>query len=131
MEMARSMSANLDRYHHAGDCTRVSEILSRVGDKWTVMVVMTLGEGPKRFGEIRRGVDGISQQMLTRTLRALERDGMVTRTLYPSIPPRVEYELRPLGRSLLEPVSALGQWALEHTASIDAARSEFDAREGS
>jgi DNA-binding HxlR family transcriptional regulator len=117
--------------HNASDCAKVGELLARVGDKWTVMVVMALGDGPQRFGEIRRTVSGISQQMLTRTLRALERDGMVLRTLYPSIPPRVEYELRPLGFSLLEPVSALGKWALEHAAATDAARAEFDERQAS
>jgi DNA-binding HxlR family transcriptional regulator len=111
-----------------GECSKVSQILARVGDKWTVLVVMMLGDGPKRFNEIRRSVDGISQQMLTRTLRALERDGMVTRTIYPTIPPQVEYELTPLGRSLREPVLALGSWAQKHIPCIDAARVEFDRR---
>ncbi|MBS7809367.1 winged helix-turn-helix transcriptional regulator [Roseococcus pinisoli] len=111
-----------------GDCSKVSQILARVGDKWTVLVVMMLGGGPKRFNEIRRSIEGISQQMLTRTLRGLERDGMVTRTIYPTIPPQVEYELTPLGRSLLEPVMALGSWAQAHIPSIDAARAEFDRR---
>jgi DNA-binding HxlR family transcriptional regulator len=111
-----------------GDCSKVSQILARVGDKWTVLVVMMLGDGPKRFNEIRRGVDGISQQMLTRTLRGLERDGMVTRTIYPTIPPQVEYELTPLGRSLREPVLALGSWAQTHIPCIDAARVEYDRK---
>ncbi|MDB5379619.1 MAG: putative transcriptional regulator [Rubritepida sp.] len=111
-----------------GDCSKVSQILSRVGDKWTVLVVMMLGDGPRRFNEIRRSVDGISQQMLTRTLRGLERDGMVTRTIFPTIPPQVEYELTPLGRSLREPVMALGNWAQAHIPCIDAARIEYDRR---
>jgi DNA-binding HxlR family transcriptional regulator len=111
-----------------GECSKVSQILARVGDKWTVLVVMMLGDGPKRFNEIRRLVEGISQQMLTRTLRGLERDGMVTRTIYPTIPPQVEYELTPLGRSLREPVLALGSWAQAHIPCIDAARIEFDRR---
>src|SRR5216110_2634867 len=93
------------------DCRAVSEVLARVGDKWTVLVVSLLGEGPKRFNELRRALGSISQRMLTLTLRGLERDGLVTRTAFPSIPPRVEYELTGLGHSLLEPVSGLGLWA--------------------
>src|ERR1700716_372782 len=93
--------------HVPEDCRAVSEVLSRVGDKWTVLVVSTLGDGPKRFNELRRALGSISQRMLTLTLRGLERDGLVTRTIFPTIPPRVEYELTRLGRSLLEPVSSL------------------------
>ncbi len=111
-----------------GNCSKVSQILARVGDKWTVLVVVMLGSGPKRFNEIRRSIDGISQQMLTRTLRGLERDGMVTRTIFPTIPPQVEYELTPLGRSLLDPVMALGSWAQAHIPCVDAARVEYDRR---
>lgn len=111
-----------------GECSKVSQILARVGDKWTVLVVMMLGGGPKRFNEIRRSVDGISQQMLTRTLRALERDGMLTRKIFPTIPPQVEYALTPLGHSLLEPVMALGRWAQAHIPVIDAARLDYDRR---
>jgi DNA-binding HxlR family transcriptional regulator len=88
------------------DCRAVSEVLARVGDKWTVLVVSTLGAGPKRFNELRKALGSISQRMLTLTLRGLERDGLVTRTVYPTVPPRVDYELTKLGRSLLEPVSA-------------------------
>src|ERR1700741_4376547 len=97
--------------HVPEDCRAVSEVLSRVGDKWTVLVVATLGDGPKRFNELRKALGSISQRMLTLTLRALERDGLVTRTVFPTIPPRVDYELTRLGRSLLDPVSALGNWA--------------------
>jgi DNA-binding HxlR family transcriptional regulator len=113
--------------HLTGDCRAVSEVLARVGDKWTVLVVNLMGSGPKRFSEIKREVGGISQRMLTLTLRALERDGLVTRTVTPSIPPRVDYELTDLGRSLLAPVQALGAWALSNRASIERARQRFDA----
>jgi DNA-binding HxlR family transcriptional regulator len=114
--------------HVAEDCRAVSEVLARVGDKWTVLVVSLLGDGSKRFNELRRGLGSISQRMLTLTLRGLERDGLVTRTVYPTIPPRVDYELTKLGRSLLEPVSTLGLWARQNRAAIDAARRRFDAR---
>jgi DNA-binding HxlR family transcriptional regulator len=113
-----------------GDCRKVGQILARVGDKWSVLVVMLLGHGPRRFNEMKRMVGGISQRMLTLTLKGLERDGMVTRTAYPTIPPRVDYALTPLGRSLLEPVMALGNWAQANMACIDAARAAFDRRAG-
>ncbi len=109
------------------DCRAVSEVLARVGDKWTVLVVSTLGEGPKRFNELRRALGSISQRMLTLTLRGLERDGLVTRTVFPAIPPRVEYELTKLGRSLLEPVSAMSAWALRNRPAIQESRRRFDA----
>ncbi len=112
--------------HAPEDCRAVSEVLSRVGDKWTVLVVSTLGEGPKRFNELRKALGSISQRMLTLTLRALERDGLVTRTVFPTIPPRVDYELTKLGRSLLEPVSELGAWARRNRAAIVEARRKFD-----
>jgi DNA-binding HxlR family transcriptional regulator len=111
----------------AEDCRAVSEVLARVGDKWTVLVVSDLGKGPKRFNEIRRALGSISQRMLTLTLRALERDGLVTRTVYPTIPPRVDYALTDLGRSLLEPVSTLGAWALQNRSAIQDARTRFDS----
>ena|SRR5205823_14447311 len=113
--------------HAAEDCRAVSEVLARVGDKWTVLVVSTLGDGPKRFNELRRALGSISQRMLTLTLRGLERDGLVTRTIFPTIPPRVEYELTRLGRSLLEPVSSLGLWARQNRSAIADARRRFDA----
>lgn len=113
--------------HEPEDCRAVSEVLARVGDKWTVLVVSTLGDGPKRFNELRRALGSISQRMLTLTLRGLERDGLVTRTVFPTIPPRVEYELTKLGHSLLEPVSRLGSWAQQHRSAIAAARQRFDA----
>src|SRR4249920_1441286 len=113
--------------HVREDCRAVSEVLARVGDKWTVLVVSMLGDGPKRFNELRRGLGSISQRMLTLTLKGLERDGLVTRTVFPTIPPRVDYELTKLGHSLLEPVSRLGLWARQNRAAIQAARCQFDA----
>jgi DNA-binding HxlR family transcriptional regulator len=113
--------------HVPEDCRAVSEVLSRVGDKWTILVVSELGSGPKRFNEIRRALGSISQRMLTLTLRGLERDGLVTRTVFPTIPPRVDYELTRLGRSLLEPVSGIGLWARQNRAAIHEARMRFDA----
>ncbi|MCG7392151.1 helix-turn-helix transcriptional regulator [Microvirga sp. ACRRW] len=112
--------------HVPTNCHTVTEILSRVGDKWSVQVVVRLGEGPKRFNELRRMVEGVSQRMLTLTLRGLERDGLVTRTVYPTIPPRVEYQLTGLGCSLLKTVRALGAWAIENRDEILEARRRFD-----
>ena len=117
----------LGTLHVPDDCRAVSEVLARVGDKWTVLVVGELGRGPKRFNEIRRALGSISQRMLTLTLRGLERDGLVTRTVFPTIPPRVDYELTRLGRSLLEPVSGLGLWARRNRPAIEDARQRFDA----
>lgn len=111
------------------DCRAVSAILGRIGDKWSVLIIQRLGEGPRRFNEIKRIIGGISQRMLTLTLRNLERDGLVSRTVTPTVPPRVDYALTDLGRDLLIPVSALGQWAIAHTPCIEAARARFDASE--
>ncbi|RWA61581.1 transcriptional regulator [Mesorhizobium sp. M1C.F.Ca.ET.193.01.1.1] len=110
------------------DCRAVSEILQRVGDKWTVLVVGKLGNGAMRFNELRTAVGGISQKMLTTTLRGLERDGFVTRKVFPTIPPRVDYELTELGHELLVPVGALGEWARKNTERVKAARAKFDGR---
>lgn len=115
--------------HLPGDCRRVGEVLSRIGDKWSVLVITRLQEGPVRFNELRREIGGISQRMLTLTLRALERDGLVTRTVYATIPPRVDYELTALGRDLLETVSELADWALRNQQSIEAARQVYDGRQ--
>ena len=114
--------------HLDSDCRGVASILARVGDKWSVFVIMLLGNGPRRFNEIKRMVGGISQRMLTLTLRGLERDGLVTRTVFPTIPPRVDYELTELGRGLWQPVEALGKWASEHQTEIKDARTRFDRR---
>jgi DNA-binding HxlR family transcriptional regulator len=112
--------------HLPADCRAISDVLARVGDKWSVLVVTRLGAGEMRFNELRRSIGGISQRMLTLTLRGLERDGLVTRTVFPTIPPRVDYALTPLGRDLLEPVSALGAWALRNQPKIARAREKFD-----
>ncbi|MFT3804655.1 MAG: helix-turn-helix domain-containing protein [Burkholderiaceae bacterium] len=111
------------------DCQKVSQVLARVGEKWSVLIITYLTDGPRRFTEIKRTINGISQRMLTLCLRGLERDGLVKRTVYSVMPPHVEYELTPLGRSLTQPVIALGAWAIEHIADIDAARQAFDAQE--
>ena len=116
--------------HQSPDCRAVNSVLARVGDKWSVLIIMLLGGGPRRFNEIKRMVGGISQRMLTLTLRGLERDGLVTRTVFATIPPRVDYELTDLGRSLWTPVEALGLWAREHQFEIAAARMRFDKAAG-
>lgn len=107
-------------------CRPVTDILSRIGDKWSVMIVMLLAPGPRRFNEMRRSINGISQRMLTLTLRGLERDGLVTRTVFPTIPPRVDYELTELGQSLCRPIEALAEWAFKNRAHVEAARARFD-----
>lgn len=112
--------------HLAGECHRVGEVLARIGDKWSVMIIMLLRDSPMRFNDLKRSIGGISQRMLTVTLRALEREGIVNRTVSPSIPPRVEYALTHLGDSLRVPVEALGQWAFGHLDEIDEARRRFD-----
>lgn len=114
--------------HDAPQCTAVNAILARVGDKWSVRVVMSLAEGSQRFNELRRGIPGISQRMLTRTLRGLERDGLVKRTVTPSVPPRVDYELTALGVSLCGPVARLGNWAIANIGAVQSARAEFDLK---
>jgi DNA-binding HxlR family transcriptional regulator len=107
---------------------KARQILDRVGDKWSIAVIHQLGTGTKRFTELRNGIDGISQRMLTATLRALERDGLVRRTVHPVVPPRVDYELTPMGRTLLGTICQLLFWAFEHSDEIDQARADYDAR---
>ena len=112
------------------ECPAIRDVLSRVGDKWSVLIVGLLDSGPVRFNALRRSVEGISQRMLTLTLRGLERDGIVTRTVEPTTPPSVEYALTPLGRSLLKPIRALAAWAEQNRTAIAEARANFDnARE--
>ncbi|MGW5416831.1 winged helix-turn-helix transcriptional regulator [Actinomadura geliboluensis] len=113
--------------HHPDQC-RAREILDRVGDKWSLQVIALLGEGTKRFTELKREIEGISQRMLTVTLRGLERDGIVTRTVYPVVPPRVEYSLTPLGATLMDAAETLVMWAASHIDQIDSARADYDAR---
>jgi DNA-binding HxlR family transcriptional regulator len=110
------------------DCTGVGDILSRVGDKWSVQIVVVLHRRAERFNSIKRHVPGISQQMLTFTLKALERDGLVKRTVHDTTPPQVEYALTPLGLSLSGAVRQLAQWAIDHRADVGASRERFDAR---
>jgi DNA-binding HxlR family transcriptional regulator len=112
--------------HVPEQCGAISQILSRIGDKWTVLVVSMLGDGPMRFNEIRREIGGISQRMLTLTLRGLERDGLVTRTVFPTVPPRVDYELTKLGRTLLGPINDIAMWARANRAEIADARTVYD-----
>jgi DNA-binding HxlR family transcriptional regulator len=114
--------------HETEDCRAISEMLSRIGDKWTVLVVTYLGDGSMRFSELRRRIGGISQKMLTVTLRNLERDGLLTRTIHPTSPPAVEYELTGLGRELLVPVEELANWTRANMYRIQKARGSFDIR---
>jgi len=111
---------------HNPVCQTISSLLQRIGDKWSVLVVSTLGAGPRRFNELRREIPSVSQRMLTLTLRNLERDGLVSRTVTPSIPPRVDYELTPLGRSLEGPIGQLQQWALDNVGAIHVAQARYD-----
>lgn len=110
----------------SGDCKVTGQILSRIGDKWTVFVIGSLAVRTMRFNELRRKIGGVSQRMLTLSLRGLERDGLVTRTIYPTIPPRVDYALTPLGQSLVEPLRGMAQWAGAYMPQIVAARETFD-----
>jgi len=113
--------------HEGADCRAVASVLARVGDKWSVLLIMMLGDGPKRFNELKRMIGGISQRMLTLTLRNLERDGIVNRTVTPTIPPRVDYELTELGHSLQKPICGLATWAMDNVEAIHDAQSRFDA----
>lgn len=116
-----------DLIETADACGTVTEVMGRIGDKWSMQIVLKLAEQPRRFNELRRSIDGISQRMLTRTLRALERDGLVSRTVTPTVPPRVDYALTAMGISLWEPVAALSGWALDHRDEIASARANYDS----
>ena len=118
--------ADLPAADRASACQAVAPVLARVGDKWSVLIVRALGSGPRRFNDLKRDIGGISQRMLSLTLRGLERDGLVTRTVFPTVPPRVDYALTGLGRSLWEPVEALGAWAQRHHPEIAAAQRRYD-----
>ena len=103
-------------------------VLNRIADKWTVLILGLLGGGPRRFSGLQRGIDGISQKMLTQTLRELERDGLVSRTVYPEVPPHVEYDLTALGRTLSEPITAVSRWAQEHISEVTVSQQIYDKR---
>jgi DNA-binding HxlR family transcriptional regulator len=113
------------------DCRAAHSILARIGDKWSILIIVLLRNGPKRFNELKRTVTGISQRMLTLTLRGLERDGLVTRTQFATIPPRVDYQLSRLGRSLLEAVQPLNGWAQAHVKHVSRAQADFDQKKRS
>ena len=110
------------------ECRAMAQVLDRIGDKWTVMVVGVLSGGPQRFNTILRTIGGVSHRMLTLTLRGLERDGLVTRTIYPTIPPKVEYELTEMGSSLIGPLRTLSAWGRTNRPAIEEARAQFDAQ---
>ena len=123
------------RSAYAGSCNEpgsdgkaVREVLSRVGDKWSLLIIATLNEGPLRFTALHQHIPGISQRMLTLTLKHLERDGLLTRTAYAEVPPRVEYELSAVGRTLIGPAVALAEWAVGNYPQIETARAAYDAR---
>lgn len=113
-----------------GGCAAMRQVLERVGDRWSLIIVTALSEGPRRFNQLRRDLDGITQRMLTRTLRNLERDGLITRTVGTGKPPPVEYALSPLGRSLFGAVRHLLDWAVGHGDALDAARGDYDRANG-
>ncbi len=106
------------------------QVLDRIGDRWSMLVVLTLADGTKRYGELAQRIEGVSQKMLTQTLRGLERDGLVTRTVHASVPPRVDYALTDLGRTLLNLLGGLESWATTHLGEVEAARARYDARRG-
>jgi DNA-binding HxlR family transcriptional regulator len=117
--------------HRRGDaaCGAISDMLARLGDKWSLLIVMTLSEGSMRFNALRRSIGDVSPKMLASTLKMLERDGLVSRTVLPTVPPQVDYALTELGRELTEPACALTRWAQANTPRILAARADYDARD--
>ncbi len=112
--------------HHSGDCRPVAHILARVGDKWTILLLRALGDKPMRFKELHRALPGISQRMLTVTVRNLERDGLIIRTVFPTIPPRVDYELSELGHTLKTALEPVGRWVMQNRALIEQSQLNFD-----
>src|SRR4051812_8066269 len=122
MTQATPQRSGRDPYN----CAAVNDILSTIGDKWTVLIVVTLSNGPMRFNELKRAVGDISQRMLTLTLRNLERDGFATRTVFATVPPRVDYQLTELGKTLIKPLESIAGWAIEHRHAVADARANFD-----
>jgi DNA-binding HxlR family transcriptional regulator len=124
-----SSLASVDgRYDVMAAACPTRQVISRIGDRWSLLVLYALGRGTRRFSQLRADVDGISQKMLTQTLRTLERDGLVDRRVYPVVPPKVEYSLTELGAGLAREISAIRTWAYDHMDEIAAARTAFDAR---
>lgn len=121
--------ATLDFHEDTAQCEHISRLIARISDKWTMLVVRVLGHGPMRFNALRREVGEISQKVLASTLRDLEKNGFVSRTVTPSTPPQVEYALTELGRDFLEPVRSLAEWMLANVARMDAARAEYGLRQ--
>lgn len=119
----------MDHLADSPQCRSINEVLQRIGDKWSMLIVSKLSEGTMRFSELRRAIPSISQRMLTLSLRGLERDGLVMRTVTPSIPPRVDYELTPLGESLRIPICALSDWAIENIGAIHSAQALYDGED--
>lgn len=130
LELAPAVRAETrpETRHVLERCRNVAPILQRVGDKWSMLIIIVLIDGPCRFNALKRRIDGISQQMLTRVLKALERDGLISRTTYPTNPPQVEYALTELGRSLSDPVLYLGDWVRDNIAHIEEARAAYDSK---
>jgi DNA-binding HxlR family transcriptional regulator len=126
MKPGNSADTGQDIGHDTDTCRAVADVMARIGDKWTVYIVRLLADGPMRFSEMRRAVSAISQRMLSLTLRGLERDGLVTRTVTPSIPPRVDYELTPKGLTLIGPLQAVGQWAIANRDYVESSRMKYD-----
>ena len=130
MTVAAPLDALPEVAHPQADCRAMGQVLDRIGDKWTIMAVGALSHGPLRFNALLRRIGGVSHRMLTLTLRGLERDGLVKRTAFATIPPRVDYEHTPLGHSLIEPLRALADWGQDHRAEIERARAAYDERAG-
>ena len=125
MDTKEAIPVSLNLYH--SDCP-TRQVLDRIADKWTTLILGLLEVGPQRFSALQRGIGGISQKMLTQTLRGLERDGLVQRTIYPEVPPRVEYQLTPLGETLCGPIAAIQHWAENHIEEVIMAQNEYDSR---
>ncbi|PCK84142.1 transcriptional regulator [Rhizobium sophoriradicis] len=125
---AATQAGDLPASEDYNNCRALGQILDRIGDKWTIMVVGVLSRGPLRFNQMMREIGGVSHRMLTLTLRSLERDGLVSRTAYATIPPKVEYALTDAGRSLIEPLRVLSDWAIDNRPVIEKARADFDNR---
>jgi DNA-binding HxlR family transcriptional regulator len=127
--MSQGHTKGTDHSVDEGACPFVRDVLTRVGDKWSILIIVALGHGTRRFSELKRHVEGISQRMLTLTLRGLERDGLVSRSVFPTVPPRVDYGLTTLGRTFLRIGCELADWATSNSEEIARARAEFDRRE--